>query len=172
MFYGGFVYSKLLFVFVLFLSSWAYQHHLSDRLLDAKSTCLLGLNNYLIDCKFINTLKVLQVNLLPRRSLEEVICSSSLPPLIEIWVMAHERETCCITPEQKVPSPVFSWATHLLIFLYPQWCCDQHRPGCTCVWKLRSFRTRRYFTQTITAIGSLYLYPHFLSRTPTGKEAH
>ncbi len=116
--------------------------------------------------------EVLQVNLLPRRSLEEVICSSSLPPLIEIWVMAHERETCCITPEQKVSSPVFSWATHLLIFLYPQWCCDQHRPGCTCVWKLRSFRTRRYFPQTITAIGSLYLYPHFLSRTPTGKEAH
>ncbi len=102
MFYGGFVYSKLLFVFVLFLSSWAYQHHLSDCLLDAKSTCLLGLNNYLIDCKVINTLKVLQVNLLPRRSLEEVICSSSLPPLIEIWVMAHERETYSITPEQNV----------------------------------------------------------------------
>lgn len=63
------------------------------------------------------------------------------------------------TPEQKVPSPVFSQQNTFsrTVFLYPRWCCDQHRPGCTCVWMLRSFRTQRSFPQTITAIGSLFI---------------
>jgi len=101
---------------------------------------------------------------------KKTICSPGLVFLnrIEVWVLAHEQEICCENTATKGSiSAVFSQKNRFTgtVFLDPQWCCDQRRPGCTCMWKLRSFRTQRSFPQTITATGSLFIPSFSLTHT-------